>query len=246
MEEAKVVNEEGFAYFVQEDLRFPIAGKEDGITRAVDVLDKLNSGMWQRLAALNHLPTDPFDKKLLKVPLMGIIQIAWYRAFDPRVDFEKLLANQEKRVAKYKQDIETLKANPDVAEGKKKSGGGGGARTAKTYQLDPAKKDVWSKFGGQKQLIVDAMQKLGPATAAVIADSVKGQLQTRQPAERVVAFYMNDFGHKGLLSANGTAPSTEPSVEDEPKQSEEAAAAVKEATPQEVNKPAKTGGKKKK
>lgn len=241
MEEAKVERGgDGLAYFVQGDVKFPLDA--DSVTKSVDVLEKLNSGMWQRLATVNHLPTDPFDKKLLKIPLMGVIQIAWYREFDTRVDFPKLISNQEKRVAKYKQDIETLKANPDLAEGKttKKSA----PRAAKAYQLDPAKKEVWGKFTGQKKIIVDAMVSLGAATASVIADTIKGQLETRQGPERVVAFYMNDFGHKGLLM-NGTADAVpEQQTSDEPKQSAEAAEAVKE-TPAEVNTKGKKQGKKK-
>lgn len=226
MDEAKVLKgEDGLAYFEQGDVKFPIP--DDSITRAVDVLDKLNSGMWQRLAAVNHLPTDPFDKKLLKLPLLGIVQIAWYRAFDPRVDFPKLIANQEKRVAKYKADIEQLKSNPDLAEGKKRSAGSGGTRTAKAYALDAAKQDIWGKFTGQKQVIVAAMQKLGPATANVIADTIKSQLQTKQPAERVVAFYMNQWGHEGLLNGNGPGAVEEAHVEPEAQPETAAAAAPK-------------------
>ena len=38
--------------------------------------------------------------------------------------------------------------------------------------------------------IRDAMKKLGPATAAEIADQIKDKLKTKQEPQRVVAFYL--------------------------------------------------------
>jgi len=53
----------------------------------------------------------------------------------------------------------------------------------------------------QQLLIRDAMQKLGPATAAEIAGQVKDKLETKQTPERVVAFYLGVWKKAGVVKA---------------------------------------------
>jgi hypothetical protein len=53
----------------------------------------------------------------------------------------------------------------------------------------------------QQLLIRDAMKKLGLATAAGIADQIKDKLKTKQPAQRVVSFYLAAWKKRGLVKA---------------------------------------------
>jgi hypothetical protein len=45
------------------------------------------------------------------------------------------------------------------------------------------------------------MQKIGPATAAEIADQVKDRLKTKQEPQRVVSFYLTAWKKLGIVKA---------------------------------------------
>jgi hypothetical protein len=69
-------------------------------------------------------------------------------------------------------------------------------QTAK-YQLTG---DLSDKIKSPQQLLIrDAMQKLGPATAAEIADQIKDKLKTKQGPQRVVAFYLTAWKKVGVV-----------------------------------------------
>jgi hypothetical protein len=53
----------------------------------------------------------------------------------------------------------------------------------------------------QQLLIRDAMQKLGPATAAEIGDQIKDKLKTKQEPQRVVTFYLTAWKKLGVVKA---------------------------------------------
>jgi hypothetical protein len=72
-------------------------------------------------------------------------------------------------------------------------------RQAAKYQLAGELSD---KVKSPQQLLIrDAMQKLGPATAAEIAEQVKDKLTTKQTPERVVAFYLTAWKKAGVVKA---------------------------------------------
>ena len=69
-------------------------------------------------------------------------------------------------------------------------------RQSARYQLTGELSDIKS---AQQLLIRDAMKKLGPSTAAAIADQIKDKLKTKQTPERVVAFYLTAWKKLGLV-----------------------------------------------
>lgn len=237
-EPGKVVKLEDGWFFVQGEVRIP--ADHESILKTVDALDKQNAGVWVALANANNIPADPFDRRILKPVLMGLIQEAWYRSIEGQVP-EKCVVNQEARVKKYGEDLENLKKNPQAASaspGRRSSSSSEpkAPRSVKAYRLTEAKKDEWSKYKGQKKLIVDAMLAMGDTAASVnmIADAIKDKLETKQPPERVVAFYMNVFSHDGIVESPG-----EQSV------LPETPAAKEPPPPGPAKQPAKKTGKKK-
>jgi len=71
-------------------------------------------------------------------------------------------------------------------------------RQSTRYQIAGELSDTKSP---QQLLIRDAMKKLGPSTAAEIADQVKGKLNTKQEPQRVVAFYLAAWKKLGVVKA---------------------------------------------
>jgi hypothetical protein len=237
----KIVTETstGLLYYEQGEVRFPVDTTQVG---TFNTFDKLNSGIWAQLAKENEIPADPFDRKLLKTLLMGVVQLVWFRDVEKRDENQmiEVTKTQQSRLETYLKRLKDLKENPDRVPGEKRASTASKPRASKQYKLNPEAKATWEKFGGQKKIIIDAMLKFeGGATCNTIADAIKSQLTTKQPAERVVAFYMNDFGHKKIVLVVGEQAEIEtaPPAEAAPKQEPEAAAAVAEI-------PAKTTGKK--
>lgn len=219
-EEAKLVKDDnGLQYFEQGGVRVPL--DPDSVIKTVDQVDKLNAGAWVALARANNIQTDPFDKKLLKPVIMGIVQNFWYQAIKGQVP-EKCVLNHEVRVKKYHQELEQLKSNPDAAVTRRTERAPSAPRSVKAYRLTTEKQAEWEKYKGQKDLIIQAMIKMGAmpeggnaVTVAMVADSIKHQLETKQTPERVVAFYMSDWQHRGVVEVVGEqtrmpAPKAEP------------------------------------
>jgi hypothetical protein len=68
---------------------------------------------------------------------------------------------------------------------------------ATKYQLAG---DLSDKVQSPQQLLIrDAMKKLGPATAAEIAEQIKDKLKTKQEPQRVVAFYLTAWKKLGVV-----------------------------------------------
>jgi|HubBroStandDraft_2_1064218.scaffolds.fasta_scaffold318602_1 hypothetical protein len=53
----------------------------------------------------------------------------------------------------------------------------------------------------QQLLIRDVLKKLGPSTAAAIANQVKEKLKTKQEPQRVVSFYLTAWKKSGVVKA---------------------------------------------
>lgn len=242
MEAALIKADDSGAWnYLQGEVSIPV--DHESILKTIDNLEKCNAGVWVALARQNEIPCDPFDRKLLKPVLMGILQSAWYKQFGENGVPEKVTMNQETRVKQYIVDLEKLKSNPKQtasSDGKREPRI---SRGVKSYRLTETTRTAWEKYKGQKKLIIEAMLAMsaGPGgsgvSAATIADAVKDKLETKQPAERVVAFYMNAFTHEGVVEEPGkqvelpTASAPEPEPQPEPEK------------PKEEKKPAKKKSK---
>jgi hypothetical protein len=136
----------------------------DDVIKSIDQIDKLPPGKWTEFATQNGIPCDPLDRKLLKGPLMGIIQLAWHKHFKGHVS-DKLMANQERRVATYTEDLEHVKlveATPQqrAARAKNPSSNTGvpkGPAIGSRFRLRNESMAAWSQFKSQKGLIVAVM-----------------------------------------------------------------------------------------
>lgn len=199
--------------FIQGTLEMEVFDDQNGgVLKSIDAIDKLPPGRWTEFAIQNDLPCDPLDRKLLKPPLQGIIQIAWTRHFVGVVS-ERLLANQERRVATYIHDLEHIKIMKDTptdkmvrgrttnAEGKPKT-----PAIGYLYRLRNETAETWSKFTSQKGYLVAVMLASGACgekgvgiSKDLITGAVRGKLNTKQPEERVVGFYLSEWSKDGIV-----------------------------------------------
>jgi hypothetical protein len=224
MNAAVVVKDGGKYFFVQGSVRFECdSDPKQGIVRTLDQLDKLQANQLVELATLNQFPVDPFNKKLLRPVLMGVVQSAWYAGVLGKCP-DKVAANQVSRVEAYVKQLEDFKNKPQavvdvvdrVSRTRRSSGTtstGGAARQAKAYRLSLASKDKWDKFAegkGQKGAIVRIMKQLGAvgpdgpgATVDSIASASQGAMETGTDPKRIVHFYINQFQHGDIVEVVG-------------------------------------------
>lgn len=251
MNAASVVNEGGKYFFVQGKVRFEVdADPKVGIQNSIFKIDSLPANEQVELANLNGLPVEPFNKKLLRPVLMGIVQNAWYQGVMGKIP-DKVNIIHKKRVDDYSAQLEAFKnrpqANPDVVARVSRRRSSGEAkpqsapRQAKAYRLTEAKRDVWSKFDkGQKAAIVKIMKSLGAegtgpgATVDSIAAASQGAMDTSTDPKRIVHFYINQFQHSGIVEVVGeqaqiTDTKAEPAVEPQPTRSAEEKPKAKKA-----------------
>jgi hypothetical protein len=74
---------------------------------------------------------------------------------------------------------------------------------SKLYKLNEDKLAEY-KAGNQAQLIIKSLMDRNPQTVKQIAEDIKMRLVTRQPAERVVNFYMSTWKKAGMVEVVGS------------------------------------------
>lgn len=77
------------------------------------------------------------------------------------------------------------------------------------------------KFGPQQQAIVDQMKKYGVGKevdrSQVLADLEKaGTIKTRQPVDRILAYYLNPFKKMGIIDSIAPPKAEKPAKEAKP------------------------------
>lgn len=192
-------------YFTQGEVRFLI--DSNNLAKALDQADKLNAVQKKQLAEMNDIPCEPFDRHLLRKPLLGVVQNAWHKAKAGVIPAD-VVAGQERRLALYRQQLEDLiNHSPDdiVGYGRRKPKAVS-VQILSKYSMDDNKKADWSKFKGQKYLIIKTMSELElksktlGVTCAEIAAAVQETPETLAPSRTNVQFYLNQWKKAGLLT----------------------------------------------
>lgn len=216
--------------FTLGEVTIPLTAK---LLESFDALDKLDAGAWQKMAAAAKLPIEPFEKRLLKPVLMGLLQSAWYKATEGKVP-EVCVANQARREARYKGQLEELKANidgKDLVTGAKKKKEGAAPKAAQRYRL--AKGTDPEKFSGQKYVVVATIKALDKGEGVYARDVVEKQAKfpgVIAPSDKNVAFHLNGMAKAGVIEAldeKGEVVQKSAPPKDEPKAAEKKADAKK-------------------
>lgn len=213
-----------------------VALVKDSVVKSFELLDKMGASDFEKAAKHHGLPTEPFDKRLLRPVLMGFLQEEWYRKYEGGVP-TLCSDNQKKRVTRYKQQLEEIKANvdgKDLVVSRKKASSGSAPRQANLYRLTEAAKETWSKFKGQKFVVVKTMQALGGevggkgCTVRQVFEHQKPYDGIEPPSDKNCAFHMNKFVHEAVVEQVGDDGKAVPRKEKEEKPAEKPAAKKEE------------------
>lgn len=204
--------------FTQGELSFDIDTAD--LAKALQQVDKLTVAQHREIAKLNGIMVEPFDRRLLRPVVLGLVQSAWYKGVKGTVP-EKVAASQTNRVAAYLKQLEDLKNVPTedlVATRSRKASTKSEAapKAALAYLLDEPKvtallaKDVKqrpseTRLIGQQYMVVETMRELAaakkPATVDAISTAVKSNPYTITPGKTNISFHINAFKKIGLVVA---------------------------------------------
>lgn len=188
-------------FYVQGDLRFAVdatdAHKTFDAVAALSHADKL------KLAKLNNIPAEPYNKQLLTNILKSTVQNAWFLAKQGIVPTE-VLTGHAARLQRYQAEIAIPTNAVDFLA--KKTRVVKDARPALSFTLDEAKyEENWRDLKrGQLALVVRAMQELKGVngvgvTIRQITDTVKETKETTLPSRNAVGQIVNALKEDGIV-----------------------------------------------
>lgn len=204
--------------FTQGELSFDIDCSD--LAKALQQVDKLSVAQHRELAKLNGIVTEPFDRRLLRPVVLGLVQSAWYHAIKKSVP-EKVAASQAKRVAEYVKQLEDLKnvAPEDLVSTRSRKASTKSSSAPKVsliYVLDEKlvasllAKDVKerpseTRLIGQQYVVIETMRALAkadkPATVDAIASAVVSNPYVITPGKTNISFHINSFKKVGIVKA---------------------------------------------
>jgi hypothetical protein len=162
----------------------------------------------KKIADHRKIKAAPFDRKLLMPVLIGEVQNEWYRQVHGQVPGQPE-KNQTDRLKRYLANLEMIEKSDgtdvSLAMSRVAKGKSAEPRKANVYRLTEPTNDIWSKYKGQKRLIIRAMKELDAfpggkgCTVKQISDTVRGTEETEAPSEKNCAFHLNAFGHEGVV-----------------------------------------------
>ncbi len=199
MEAGKIVN----GFYVQGDLRFQVdpadAHKTFDAVQALSHTDKL------KLASLNVISTEPYNKQLLTTILKSVVQNAWFAAKHGSVPNE-VMTGHASRLQRYHSDI-SIPANA-VDFLAKKSHAASKAKPALSFTIDGAKYEAnQANWRGQRYLVVKSMLDLMTnveagkgVTIRAVFDNCKGTRETDAPTRNAVGQIVNKLKEAGIVT----------------------------------------------
>ncbi len=198
MEAGKIVN----GFYVQGDLRFQVdpvdAHKTFDAVQALSHADKL------KLASLNGIPTEPYNKQLLTTILKSVVQNAWFAAKHGSVPNE-VMTGHASRLQRYHSDISVPANAVDFLAKKSRAAK---AKPALSFTIDGAKYEAdQANWRGQRYLVVKSMLDLMTnveagkgVTIRAVFDNCKGTRETDAPTRNAVGQIVNKLKEAGIVT----------------------------------------------
>jgi hypothetical protein len=203
------IGKDGECFFRLGDVSVPVEGKNPDHDVAPASIIKCLSGLLDsqvaQLAMACQLPIKPFVRELVIEPLVGLVQLIWYRDVVKKTS-DHLKKNQEKRIAKYHQllseyvpEDESSPTGDDAVKKPRKQRTVGVARADKwtrSFKFLAATKDVAK---GREAQLLEVMKKLKQATFTDIVKAAEGKVETKQKLDVIVDRFLKELiTHKAV------------------------------------------------
>lgn len=183
METGKIVH----GQYVQGDLKFAVDAAD--AHKTFDAVAALSNADKIKLATLNNIKTEPFNKQALTTVLKSVVQNAWFANKLGTTPQEVLTAHQ-KRLARYNAELAIPTSTTDFLAAKTRARSE--TRKVLLYTIDVEKYEAeWQKWRSQSYLVINAMIQLGAKdgvgkSVRDIQEAAKETRETTQPTRNAV------------------------------------------------------------
>lgn len=190
----------GECLFQQGDIMFHVdsedLNKVVGANGETSVIDKLMDSQIVSLATANGLPVHPYVRELVRKPLIGLVQLVWYRDIDQH-ESDHLRQNQQRRVIEYHRQLSEYKEPEGSSSTNETRRSAPRQRNwSGTYKITGKNKGVAS---GRETQLLEVVKKLKQGTLAQIVEAAKGKLQTKQDFQAIVTRFLKELVAHGAV-----------------------------------------------
>lgn len=204
MEHGKI--EKGF--YVQGDLKFAVDATD--AHKTFDAVAALSHDDKIKLAKLNGIPTEPYNKQLLTGILKSVVQNAWFAHKVGTIPAE-VLSGHQARTATYVAALSVPTSNVDFLS--KKTRAASKTRPTLLFTIDGEKYEAAQKeWMGQRYLVVKSMLDLGAnlhgKSVREIFENVKGSRETNAPSRNAVGQIVNKLIEAKIATCLNPQPKT--------------------------------------
>lgn len=199
METGKIVN----GSYVQGDLSFAVDA--DNAHKTFDAVAALSNADKSKLAKLNGIPCEPFNKSAITGILKSVVQNVWFAHKTGKTPPE-VLAGHTTRLAAYTAQLAVSTSTVDLLSRKQRSES---TRVKLLYTLDKdAYEKVWQDWRGQRALTVGAFLTLkGTAgdkgvSLSDLHDAIptEGTRETKKPTKNAMGLIVNALKDAGIVT----------------------------------------------
>lgn len=192
--------------YVQGDLKFAIDAAD--AHKTFDAVAALSNADKIKLAKLNNIISEPFNKQLLTSILKSVVQNVWFATKVGTVPAEVMVGHNA-RLARYAAEISVPTSAVDFLS--KKTRAASKTKPSLLYAIDEVKYEAdFKNWRGQRYLVVKSMLEIGatikPGLAIIgksireIFENVKETRETTQPTRNAVGQIVNKLVEAGIAT----------------------------------------------
>lgn len=170
-------------HYVQGDLKFAVDAQD--AHKTFDAVAALSNSDKIKLAKLNGIIAEPFNKNLLTTVLKSLVQNAWFAQKLGNIPTE-VLSGHNARLARYTAEISVPTSAVDFLS--KKTRAASKTRPTLKYTIDEAKYTAaydadHNAWRGQRYLVIKSLLALNTATGVTVRDVFDNATETRETAK---------------------------------------------------------------
>ena len=197
MEQGRIEN----GFYVQGDVKFDVDIKD--VHKTFDAVAALSNVDKIKLAKLNDIKAEPYNKQALTTVLKSVVQNAWYVATTGNLPTE-VVAGHNARLAQYNTTLSLPTSTVDFLS--KKTRATSKSKPSLMYVIDGVKFDAdYQNWRGQRYLVGNTMIQLGATgtsgkTVREIFENTKETRETTQPTRNAVGQIVNALIAAGIAT----------------------------------------------
>lgn len=197
MEQGRIEN----GFYVQGDLKFAVDAAD--AHKTFDAVAALSQPDKIKLAKLNGIQAEPYNKQLLTNILKSVVQNAWFANNLGNIPTD-VLSGHNARLTRYAAEISVPTSAVDFLS--KKTRAASKTRPVLLYVIDEAKYEAnYKEWRGQRYLVIKAMLEIGAKGTAGksirdIFDNTKETRETAGPTRNAVGQIVNKLLEAGIVT----------------------------------------------